>query len=353
MRAQYRSEAKAWAASQTIPFSLDFIKAARKMAFPVMRELKLRCQLTMTTGATGMQGEAMAQFIAQILLKDSAGNRVSLDGANLRIVNIAEYGLGHRDPADIAANQGATAREFWLTIPMRPLKARKRRDFGIAVEELVTGSLEITTRAAAYALAATGTITTGTLTFVADIVDEHKPHLLSRMVFQDYPLVNAEAYYPVGGSIRGVFIYTGSTGEDAATGWLAQDITSRNLDLNALPHTLFQTMYERESKPSVVAAAAVNSDPLTTPVNFVIPVVNPTEDQHTTDMVDVDTPCTCRFPAPSRLGIPRSSFAPSPTARMTRRLVSRRWRASPCPRPSRVLRSRVPRVCVASTASGC
>lgn len=321
----YRSESRSWAQGATISFSTAFLDPARKMVAPEIESIDIHAVLTVNTAAANTAlGGMFAQTFDKVQIADPAGDRVNLRGTSLRQVQWMEYGEGYQDPANVSPSQAGATVDGWLRIPIHPLKARRRADFRIPLQEFLDGgliSLYCKNAALIGGTNAQWTITAGTFEIVVRVVEARNRELKSRACWIDYDMTQQEFSYPVGGSLRYAAAYVGESGEfvGAQTTWgTTQQISSRTLDLSNIPYNFFRTDYLRKS-------FSVNSSLDGVANNFLLPVYAPHQDQKTPQLADMATlhfKTDTALPATSPKMIVCSITDRSPTLSM------RTWRQS-------------------------
>lgn len=285
----YRSESRPWAIGATIAIPTSYLDPARKMVSPEIESIDIHATLLINTaaGITFLGGQG-SQVFDKVQLADPAGDRLNLRGSSLRQVNLVEYGDGFLDPANIPASQTNAVLDFYLRIPIHPLKARRRADFRIPLMEFLDGgslNMYIHNSATLGALNSVGTVQSGTFELITRVVECRKRELKSRICWIDYDITQQEYSYGVGGSLRYAMAYVGELNEFSSTQvtWsTTQQITSRTLDLSNIPFTWFKADYVRKTFSLNAANDGVQN-------NFLLPLLSAQQDQKIPQMADMST----------------------------------------------------------------
>lgn len=275
-------------AGKKIPIGLEFLNSAREMEAPVLVGMWIKCVATFTTGADGARGGVLYQILDQIYLKDAlAGERVNLRGSSARVIMQNEYGDTFADPPAINGGEVVpVTRTLWFRVPFRPLKCRRRADFGFPLHEVVDGGkLSVTPGPAILGGAAGATVVSAEFTVYIDVVDEGVRELKSRATWLDLAITKKEDSYPVGGFPRTFFLYNGEENEQTATGWPdGMTVESKTIDMQPIDIEFLQESYLLEHRrtqgdPGLPGApsAFVNTDTVVT--KQAVPVIFPTLDQ--------------------------------------------------------------------------
>lgn len=288
------SEAKAWAAAGQQPFAMTFLEQVEGFVAPCVKALYLVFDAVVTVGAGAgnkMQGKDLCQAFSRVDFNDGAGPRLSVQGATLRKINLLEKGAAFSDPADlgVGANQAIT---LTLEIPLQPRRSRRRADYSIPVAELVRGG-KLSTFFNGAAINGVGlnvgVIQSGSIQFYAEITEERKVQMKSRMTWLEYPLGVKNYQYPVQGSLRWLWLDSGVVGANNGRSWTdaqaqagtPQAITSLNLFLTQQRSDLLR--FAEQQEMAIIAAV----DPIA--LNQVIPMFWPKADQKILEMPDIDT----------------------------------------------------------------
>lgn len=290
-----------WAPSATLPVDLNFLNPARSMSAPVIQQVRIRFKGVLATGTSGGPARTFPQIFSQIQLSDIAGDRCNVRGSTLRVIDLIEYGDGYTDAfptPTFGVSLAGQAFEFWLRIPFRPMKCSRRNDYGLNLREFVDGGkMQLQTNPAVLATNFV-TVTSGTITVFADVVDEGIPEAKSRIIWQDQQISKTEDNYNVSGLARYLVAYNGEGGENtttkAPTGWGAQNITSKTLELSQIPDMWFKDYYKQESHPSradpgipATASAYVTEDPVL--LDQAIPFLNLDSDESISSLPQMAT----------------------------------------------------------------
>ena len=249
----FRSQGLTWSANTQIPVPMTFLDSARAMRSPQIDFLAIKLALTYNTNSTSgaIAGADLFRSLTNVLLKDAAGERVNVRGSTLRLVNQLLFGQSFRDPAYVAASVTGGTVNLFLRIPTHAIKARRGADWRLSLAELVDGGeMKLTTGAAAIGPASGATqftITSGTFTVVANVVDELAREAKPRWTLLDYAMGQADFNYPASGGVYLAGAYAGEVAEFDASGgtptaWGTQNVSSKNLDLLAVPSTDIQEM---------------------------------------------------------------------------------------------------------------
>jgi hypothetical protein len=246
---RFRSIELPWSDSGSLNFPIQFLEPARRMISPEVERLKLRMKARLTVAnGTVLEGATLCQLFSDVQFKDAAGDRVKLHASSLRIVNWLEKGAAFRDPLDLTAgaNQDVV---FELEIPLAPLRARRRADFRVAIDEILDGGeLNLFCKAGATLPTdgADAVVVSATAQWYARLVEGHKREGKSRMTWLEYNLSQLEYTYPAQGWVRYLAAYVGQAGERAGHRIAAQNITSRTLDITNIPDDILRSEYLAE-----------------------------------------------------------------------------------------------------------
>ena len=262
-----RSRTYAYGAGSLISFDLSFLdEFMSKYRAPVVTKLIVANRMNVDTGASGGPGWLATHLIDKLVVADGGAERINLSGPSLRVVNALEYGMRYAAPPFVAINSNDVSADFDTFVPIAPIKARRRADYGIPVADLLVGG-----RIDLYFNAATtlGTnqfsaLNSGVVELLVEVEEGRNPELKSRLVYRDYSWLLADDTYPVAGRLRSLIPYAGKVDELAGTLLTDQNWTSQDLQITNMPSKYFCQAYRNESNPTVnldSAAAAIGDDP--------------------------------------------------------------------------------------------
>lgn len=249
----YRSQPLQYASGALLTVPTNFLDAARKLSAPVIEKLLIRINFAVTTGTSGSPLARLAEIFTAVKVQDQAGDRVNLRGTSLYRTNQIEHGLGYSDGADLAAS-GSPTGSFFMEVPLTPRKARRRNDYGMPLLEFLDGgqmSMQLSASASLGAAQEITAITGASTSFevYALIREERRRELKSRVCWMDYDVTVSEYTYPINGSLRWFEYFVGEVAWHGGTTHVAQNITSRTVDLTLIPDVVLRKLYALESHP--------------------------------------------------------------------------------------------------------
>lgn len=249
-----QSDAVTYSPGQLVTIKKDFLEPALSMSAPCIRRMYLRGLLSITTAAgTTVPGKFLAQSILRFQMNDNSGPRINVNGGELRLIASNELGLSYLDPAPIAAAQGPISVEFFIPIVLTCSdKSSSPDDTSLVLPDFYSGGEISITFAPALILTAGNanlTVNSGSMSIIAEIVDEGTPEVKSRLSWVSTTLVNNDSSYPLNGKLRAAHLYTGMANEQAGTVWAVagNTLSSNTLLYNQLPQLSFVERYVEES----------------------------------------------------------------------------------------------------------
>lgn len=295
--AELRSEVRNFAAGALIPFPTQFLEPGRRYVSPCITDFDIILSLNVTTAAANiLLARDIPTALQKIQITDSTGDRVNLRGSSLRIVDQYEFGASYNDGPNVPASTTTTV-VVVLRVTFAPYKSRRRHDFFIPLDEFLDGgALNINCGSATINGVAgnTATINSGSIQWIARLVEDRERELKSRMAYIDYDITLREASYSAQGLLRHMLMFSGEVGQFNARNWGAQNITSRTLDLSIMPDVLLRDRYKQEwpTRQADPAGATVAED--ATALSQCIPVFTVRQDQKLVQLPDIQT-CHVQF----------------------------------------------------------
>jgi hypothetical protein len=287
-----------WTPGGVVSFDFQSIlNEFRSWSYPCIHDMYFRWAPTFSTGAGGGVPRILPQgFASNILIQDVGGQRVNLRGSSLHNLLKYEYGQAYNNIAADAANDaGPTVQEMYFPVPIKPPKARRRRDYSIAVDSFLDGGSVQLTCGPATPVATYYTFASAELSLIVRIVEEGQPELKSRFLVRDQTIPSTDfAGYVIGGFIRDALWYVGESSEATAAPWAPQKLDSYTLNYQQVRDTALREMhllqsetFRPDSGTPATPSAIVNEDPVFT--GQVVPVIWPQGDQKITDMIQAST----------------------------------------------------------------
>lgn len=231
----------------SVTIKKDFLEPALSMTAPVIRKGKFRFQMNVTTNAAGeaiADGGMLTHIFNRLIIKDRSGERFNLSGGEVRMVAQQELGWGYIDPDPIVGTQTIDV-EFYLPVLFTLAdKSISPDDTSLVLPDFYTGG-EITINFVNGEIGngiddtSTITVNSGTVSFIAEVIDEGVQEAKARLALFSTSLVNNDSSYPLNGKLRMAMLYVGDLNEEVGSGWGFSGNTyeSRSLNYLQLPQT--------------------------------------------------------------------------------------------------------------------
>lgn len=224
-----------------------FLEKARKMVAPEITELWFRLSSATAGAITGNAlGKDAAKLIKKVIAKDD-DEWLNLSGQSLRVLEQVEYGSKQKDPADVASGATSTTYKALIKLSFHPLKAERPRDFHLPLVSLLDAGEFMIQQCDAWP---TGWATSSsfTLKVFAKVVEGRKKEAKSRRQLNEVSFNLDDTTYPLGGSVRGLYMSSvlTTTGATALTGVTAVNSTTLELPPD-MPTDLLVDRYRMNS----------------------------------------------------------------------------------------------------------
>lgn len=254
---KFKSEAVVWVASGTKNLPLDFLpRTGKRGGRLVIDRLYLECAFTLTTPANcTLESEDYATLLKQIRIYDSVGDRRRMTGYEARVKQHLDLrDKAFVDIADFAAGQTGVAITPYVhcfVFTQDPRFTHRPEDYGLPVDDLHRGGIEIqmpnaTTDVAWSGAGAPGTVVSGTYTCWAECHEEHDVQFKVRDVVLSFATDNnADLKCPVSGKlVREVVICKPAVlGGTAVT--TVTDVTMEPFNMASIPRGFVKQSYLR------------------------------------------------------------------------------------------------------------
>jgi hypothetical protein len=267
-----RSKPITFAAGSPLGVDFSFLEPYRRMAAPVVRKLYIHGRFNLTASGGAFDGEDQYKILTRAFLRDRGGPLVDLHGASMRVMEQAEWQDRQVDPADLTSGSSDTARDGYWTIDFETppdAKGERSRDSGLPLIHLLPeggGDMILTTNSALASINLS--ITSGTFTVYADVVDERKREAKARRVQRDMLITAQEDNYNVGGLLRRAVVSSAiaTTGYTSLAFSTYGTIDSRTLDYSDIPTHLLQKRYRERTRAKATDDEFLASTPCAIPL---------------------------------------------------------------------------------------
>ncbi len=235
------------------PFDLAFLKPARDtMACARITKAKIRMQVTNVAVSNGpFPGSRLAYLLRQLLIKDTDSIRYDVTGRSHMLIEWIET-LNPQTSVDVANGDDF---EVFFHLPVVPKGVLMSSQYRWELDKLLGGQFQIGFNSLPV-LASNTTDTpaqitgydTGTVELWVACIDEGKDESKIRTIYRDFPLTSSYDNFPAPGRLRYFLQDIGMLSAEADV-WSAQDLTSRVVELNSVPHTVLRDDYLQSVAP--------------------------------------------------------------------------------------------------------
>lgn len=224
-----------------------FLEKMRKLVAPEITDLWFRLSGTVGGVTGGALGKDFAKLIKKVIARDD-DEWLNLSGQSLRLLEQVEYGSKQKDPADVASAATSSTYKALLRLTFHPIKAMRPRDFHLPLVSLLDAGEFMVQQSDAWP---TGWATSSSLSLkiFARVNEGRKREVKSRRHLSEISFSVDDTTYPLGGSIRGLYLSSSltTTGATALTGVTV--INSNSLEFPPdLPENILVDRYRMNSE---------------------------------------------------------------------------------------------------------
>lgn len=278
-----KSETLAWVSGGKKTLPLDFQdRVGPRTGRLALEKIVIRARLNITTvAANTIPGVDFARFMKKLRIYDSAGNRVYLQGDELRVFMHAELGdVVFPDPATHVAS---TTQDdvYFFTVNFSQIRSAKRRyDFAFPIDDLQNGGgieIEMPTNGDLFQTGAGATINNGDYTLYFYNREEWDVEFKSRDVRESQIANSLVYYYSVGNgrALRALYAYVPAQG-GGTVDTTVQNVTIESYKLTSIPRDVMHQLFLQRGIPVLTA-----QDPFFN--NKALPLLWPNPDAKQTD----------------------------------------------------------------------